>query len=209
EYEADVNYPGSPDSLEAPGGKTIRRLRQALSRDPVFQDWLSYRPLGTILAQLLGTPVTCPLAHHNCIMTKHPRFSSDTGWHRDTRFWTFQSGELVNAWLALGAETTRNGCLQVIPGSHRMEIGPDRLDADQFLDREHPLNQPLFETVQTVELQAGDLLLFHARTFHAATRNYTDETKYSLVFTFHGPENAPKPGSKSAKCPELILPDLS
>jgi len=206
EFEADVNYPGSPDSLEAPGGQTVRRLRQALSRDPVFQDWVCYPPFVELLIQLVGSPVTCPLAHHNCVMTKQPQFSSDTGWHRDTRFWNFQNGELVNAWLALGQERLENGCLKVIPGSHRMTIGADRLNDKRFLAADHPENQPLFETVQTVELEKGDLLLFHALMFHAATRNYSTETKFSVVFTFHGPENSPIPGSKSASFPELILP---
>ncbi len=209
EYEADVQYPGSPESREAPGGRTVRRLRQALSRDPVFQEWLSYPPLVSCLQQLLGTPVYCPMAHHNCVMTKHPRFSSETGWHRDTRFWSFQTGELVNTWLALGEERPENGCLKVIPGSHRMDLGKDRLDENQFLDSEHPENLPLFDTVQYVELAPGDLLLFHARTFHAATRNFSDQTKYSVVFTFHGPENEPIPGSKSSRYPELVLPDVS
>jgi hypothetical protein len=36
EYEAELNYPGAPQSLDAEGGRTARRLRQAISRDPVF-----------------------------------------------------------------------------------------------------------------------------------------------------------------------------
>ena len=33
EYEAEVGYPGAPDSLDAPGGRTVRRLRNAYRRD--------------------------------------------------------------------------------------------------------------------------------------------------------------------------------
>lgn len=207
EFEADVHYPGSPESRISPGGQTVRRLRQVLSRDPVFQEWVCYPPLLEVLRHLLGSPVTCPLAHHNCVMTKHPYYSSDTEWHRDIRFWNFQNGELVNAWLALGPERLENGCLKLIPGSHRMTIEADRLDEQKFLDRHHPDNQPLLDTVETVELDQGDLLLFHAKSFHAASRNNTDQTKFSAVFTFHGPENRPLPGSKSASFPELILPE--
>ena len=36
EYEAQLHYPGAPDSMDSEGGRTIRRLRQAVSRDPVF-----------------------------------------------------------------------------------------------------------------------------------------------------------------------------
>ena len=37
EYEADTQYPGAPASLDAPGGRTVRRLLQAYARDAVFR----------------------------------------------------------------------------------------------------------------------------------------------------------------------------
>lgn len=206
EYEADVKYPGSPESLDAEGGKTVRRLRQALSRDPIFQQWVCWPPLVKLLQKLLGTPVSCPLAHHNCVMTKHPDFSSDTGWHRDLRFWNFTQPELISVWVAMGEEHLENGCLQVMPGTHRMQFSKDRLDDRDFLDPNCPENKSLFENIVTAELQPGDVLLFHAQTFHAATRNHTKKTKHSPVFTFHGPENSPVTGTRSAEFPELTLP---
>src|SRR5829696_6649332 len=39
EYEADVKYPGAPESHDAPGGRTVRRLLQAYARDPAFATW--------------------------------------------------------------------------------------------------------------------------------------------------------------------------
>ena len=57
-------------------------------------------------------------AHHNCLMTKHPRYGSMTGWHRDMRFWSFEREDLVSVWLALGEETIDNGALWFVPGSH-------------------------------------------------------------------------------------------
>ncbi|MBL4885100.1 MAG: phytanoyl-CoA dioxygenase family protein [Planctomycetaceae bacterium] len=206
EYEADVKYPGSPESLNSAGGNTVRRLRQAISRDPIYQELVCWPPLVNLLQKLLGSPVSCPLAHHNCVMTKHPEFSSDTGWHRDLRFWNFKQPELISVWVAMGKEHLGNGCLQVMPGTHRMQFTLDRLDERDFLDPAHPENKTLFENIVTAELEPCDVLLFHAQTFHAATRNFSDETKYSAVFTFHGPENAPAENTRSAEFPELILP---
>lgn len=205
EYEAELNYPGAPESLDADGGRTIRRLRQAISRDPVFCRLLKEPFTLKRLQQLVGTHVVMPLAHHNCIMTKQPEFSSDTGWHRDVRYWSFTTDELINMWIALGTENLSNGCLRVIPGSHRLTVTPGQLDADLFLRTDIPLNQPLLQSAVPVELEAGDVLLFHARLFHAATRNYSTETKHSVVFTFRSLDNAPRPGSRSAALPELLL----
>lgn len=205
EYEADLRYPGAPESLDAEGGRTIRRLRQAISRDPVFCRLLGERFLLNRLRQLLGDHVVMPLAHHNCVMTKHPRFSSDTGWHQDIRYWAFQSPELVSLWIALGQESVANGCLRVLPGTHRQPVPLDRLDAEQFLRTDLAENQALLKTAVPVELEVGDALFFHARCFHAATRNFSSETKHSVVFTFRALENSPLPGTRSSSLPELLL----
>jgi len=205
EFEADLKYPGAPDSSQAAGGETIRRLKQAHSRDYVFTEWMQHPGLVLRLRQLLGDEVVCPLAHHNCIMTKEPRFSSDTGWHQDIRYWSFQKPELISVWLALGPERKENGCLQLIPGSHRQSYPPSSFDKELFFRSDLPENQEVLANRVLAELNPGDVLFFHAKTLHAATRNFSEQTKYSLVFTFRALENAPLPGSRSADSPELLL----
>ncbi len=206
EYEADLHYPGAPSSRIAEGGRTVRRLLQAQSRHPLFTQWINQPALLTRLHQLLGADVYMPLAHHNCIMTKQPHYSSDTGWHQDIRYWAFEHSDLINVWLALGQENRHNGCLQLIPGSHRLSYRSEQFDNAQFFRQDLPENQPLIAQAITVELEAGDVLLFHCRTLHAATRNYTEQTKYSAVFTFRSGDNQPLPGTRSASLPELQLP---
>lgn len=205
EYEADVHYPGSPVSRDAEGGRTIRRLKQAHCRGYVFTEWLMYPQVLNRLKQLLGPRVVCPLAHHNCIMTKQPRYSSETGWHQDIRYWSFQRPELINAWIALGNEREENGCLQVIPGSHKLTLDRTRLDQELFFRADLPENQELIQKKKFVSLNPGDVLFFHCRTLHAASRNSTNETKYSAVFTFRSGDNLPLAGSRSSASPELLL----
>ena len=95
EYEAETQYPGAPESLESPGGRTVRRLLQAYGRDAVFRQWATAAPVAARLRQLLGPQVALAQAHHNCVMTKDARYSSLTSWHRDIRYWSFTRPELV------------------------------------------------------------------------------------------------------------------
>jgi phytanoyl-CoA hydroxylase len=205
EYEADLQYPGAPVSRDAEGGGTPRRLKEAHSRDAVFTEWIQHPGVVSRLKPLLGSPLYCPLAHHNCVMTKQPQFSSETGWHQDIRYWSFAERNLVNVWLALGEECPANGCLKVIPGTHAMTFGTERLDSDLFLRPDLADNAALIATAVDVELSAGDVLLFHCRTFHAAGANRTGETKLSVVFTYRGEGNPPTPGSRSASLPEMLI----
>jgi phytanoyl-CoA hydroxylase len=205
EYEADLHYPGAPDSRRAAGGDTVRRLKEVHGRHPVFTQFVTQPALVARLQQLLGSPVVMPLAHHNCVMTKHPRYGSETGWHQDIRYWSFERPELVSVWLALGPETPENGSLYLIPGTHTLAIGRDRLDEALFLRTDLPENAALISQKVPAELEPGDVLIFHCRTFHAAGRNHTDQTKYSVVFTFRPADNPPRPGTRSALMPELLL----
>ncbi|MGD9856794.1 MAG: phytanoyl-CoA dioxygenase family protein [Planctomycetaceae bacterium] len=206
EFEADVHYPGAPESRESVGGRTVRRLKQAHSRSPAFTEWIQHPGIIGRLRQMLGPALVCPLAHHNCIMTKSPQFSSETGWHQDIRYWSYEQPELVSVWLALGKEHLENGCLSLLPGTHRQTFTRDRLDDDLFLRPELPQNQALIRTAVPAELEPGDVLFFHARTFHAAGANRTSDVKLSVVFTYRSAENRPLPGSRSDSLPELLIP---
>lgn len=205
EYEADLHYPGAPLSRNAPGGGTTRRLLQAAARHPAFREWASSPEVVEPLKQLLGTPLLLSQAHHNCVMTKQPRYSSVTGWHQDIRYWSFERPELVSVWLALGRETLENGCLSFLPGTHVLELEPGRLDDALFLREDLPENQALIARQVTGTLEAGDALFFHCRTFHAAGSNRTDQAKLSLVFTYHAADNRPMPGTRSASVPPVAV----
>ena len=205
EYEADVKYPGAPASHDAPGGRTVRRLLQACARDAVFREWATAPMLAAHLTQLLGPHVELSQAHHNCVMTKDPRYSSLTNWHRDIRYWAFERPELVSVWLALGRERYENGCLLVLPGSHAMEFRPEQLDAAQFLRADVAENRELLARETAVELDPGDVLFFHSRLFHAAGSNHAAETKFSVVHTYHAADNRPIAGTRSAAYPDIAL----
>jgi phytanoyl-CoA hydroxylase len=205
EYEAQVRYPGSPASLDAPGGRTVRRLLQACARDPLYREWATSRAIAARLGQILGEDVELSQAHHNCIMTKHPAFSSATGWHQDIRYWRFERPELVSVWLALGPEHEENGCLWLVPGSHRLSFGPKQYDESLFLRGDDGQNRKLLETRIAAELEEGDVLFFHCRTLHAAGANRTDITKYAAVFTYHAADNRPLPDTRSASLPDIPL----
>jgi phytanoyl-CoA hydroxylase len=206
EYEAEVGYPGAPQSFAAPGGKTVRRLRGAYGRHACFRQWAQDAKVIEMLAQLFGEDVCLSLAHHNCIMTKHPDFGTATGWHRDIRYWSFARPDLVSVWLALGPENAANGGLKFIPGSHRMDIKPGQMDELDFLRPDVPENQALFKQGISPELQQGDVVFFHCRLFHAAERNHSASMKASVVFAYHGASNLPVSGTKSAATEEIRLP---
>ena len=207
EYEIDVNYPGAPSGQDSPGARTSRRLLGAYARHQAFRCWATSEEVGSILRSLFdsGDRVMLSQCHHNCIMTKAPGYSSVTLWHQDNRYWSFDYENLISVWLALGHENRNNGCLRVIPGSHRLDLDSGRFDAALFLRPDLPENKALIGGARLVELRAGDVLFFHSRLFHAAGRNLTDNTRLSVVFTYHEAGNHPIRDTRSDRFPSVLL----
>ncbi len=206
EFEADTGYPGAPASRADAGGQTPRRLLHAYSRDELIRTFARHARVKQKLTELFGgrTPLLSQ-CHHNCVMTKHPGYSSRTMWHQDIRYWSFERADLISTWLALGAERRSNGALLVIPGSHMLQLDASRYDEALFLRPELPGNQSLLAQAQMVELDAGDLLYFHCRLFHAAGRNEMHALKCSLVFSYHDIDNHAVPHTRSAVYPSIPL----
>lgn len=205
EYEADVAYPGAPPNRDAPGGKTVRRLLDAMGRDPEFAAWACCGAVTErVRALLRARDIRVVRAHHNCVMTKHPDYSSATGWHQDIRYWSFDRPDLVNAWTALDSEACDNGGMRLIPGSHRAVFDSLAFDSDRFFRTDHPANRPWIESAVQVDLQPGDVLFFHAALLHAAGRNLTDRRKRAVVFSYRPASNRPSPGSRSAAVDDLV-----
>lgn len=205
EYEAQIRYPGAPTSLDAPGGRTVRRLLQACARDALYKEWATSPTIANRLRQLLGPQLEMSQAHHNCVMTKNPAFSSATSWHQDIRYWSFEKPELISAWLALGKEHEENGCLWLVPGSHRIEFRREQYDDDRFFRADSDESRKILQAKIAAELDEGDVLFFHCRLLHSAGRNRTGLIKFAAVFTYHSAGNRPLPGTRSASLPEVVL----
>jgi phytanoyl-CoA hydroxylase len=205
EFEADLNYPGAPASRAAAGGETVRRLLDAYGREPEFARWATLPRLREWMEAYFEEHVLMSRAHHNCLMTKHPRYGSLTNWHRDIRYWSFEREDLVSVWLALGEERVDNGALWFVPGSHRMAFDAGRFDEARFFRADRADNAAVIRSAESPRLAPGDAVFFHCNTLHSAGRNLSDAVKFSLVYTYHGRSNAPKPDTRSASMPEVEL----
>ena len=170
---------------------TVRRLRQVYDREEIFKTWMTDDKIRPILKQVLNDTPVLTLAHHNSIMTKLPHESTRTFWHQDRRYWNFENDNLVSVWLSLGDEFLENGLLEFIPKSHKMDFDSNRFDeVSNFLD-ENKENQELIKTKVSQDLQKGDIVLFHCKTLHHASKNQTDNAKISFVYTVRALNNKP------------------
>lgn len=185
--------------------KSVRRLRQVYDRDIVFKEWMQNSEIRPILEQVLDEKPVLVMAHHNSIMTKLAHTSTQTCWHRDSRYWHYRGKNLVSIWLALGVENAQNGVLEFIPGSHKMELSQEQFDAKSYFREDYEANQGLIDQKVSLELNRGDIVLFHAELLHRANANKSDEDKISFVYTVKGASVEAIEGTRSSKFKEIVL----
>ena len=73
---------------------------------------------GTARA-LLNTPEV--RLWHDQIISKPPKDNGHFGFHHDFFFWPLSPPNIVSCWLALDDATVDNGCMHVMPKSHKDE----------------------------------------------------------------------------------------
>jgi len=161
-----------------------------------------------MLQQVLDDQVVITTAHHNSIMTKMPYYSTATAWHQDRRYWRYSDDNLVSVWLALDSETSDNGVLEFIPGSHKMLFDAEQFDEKEYFSQEHEANQKIIASKVSTDLKKGDVVLFHSLLLHRANKNSTDKPKISFVYTVKGVKTEAIKGTRSAEFPEILLPKL-
>lgn len=183
----------------------VRRLRQVYERDTLFKEWMEDKKIRPVLEQILDDEVVLTTAHHNSIMTKMPFYSTDTKWHQDRRYWRFSNNNLVSIWLALDDESSENGVLEFIPGSHKMQFSKEQFDEKEYFSESYTQNKALIQTKVSTDLHKGDVVIFHSLLLHRANKNVTDKPKISFVYTVKGKQTEAMAGTRSEEFPEIEL----
>ena len=116
------------------------------------------------------------------VFNKPPEVDGRHPLHQDLRYFRLRPADkIVGCWTAISPANRANGCLAVIPGSHKGPLlehkDPDwefvnyaffGVDTDQGDKRVH------------VEMEPGDTLLFHTLLIHGSGHNATDQCRRAI-----------------------------
>lgn len=143
---------------------------------------------------LVGEGEVCHF--HSKLMQKEPKVGGAWEWHQDYGYW-YKNGflfpdALISVMLALTEATKKNGCLQVLKGTHKMgRIEHNFAGEQQGADMDF-VNEALgrFERVY-VELEPGDILFFHSNILHMSEANTSDKPRWSMISAYNLSYNKP------------------
>ena len=146
-----------------------------LARDPQIVE---------LVAGVIGDDVILWGCHVFC---KPPAVGYETPWHQDGHYWPIRPLATCTVWIALEASDTGNGCLRVIPGSHRGKQLHDHLHEDRDdLTLQQRLAPGTFDeaTAVDIELQPGEMSLHDVYMIHGARPNTSQRRRTGVALRY-------------------------
>ncbi|MEU5881931.1 phytanoyl-CoA dioxygenase family protein [Spirillospora sp. NPDC047279] len=155
---------------------------ELVARDPFWVRLVSDDRLLDIAERFIGPDIALFASHY---ISKPPHTGKAVLWHQDGAFWPLDPMRVVTLWLAIDHSTPENGCLRVIPGSHRGELHAVRELAtdDAVFNVESDVAVDESQAVDMV-LRPGDVEVHHPGIMHGSNANTSPHRRCGLTIRY-------------------------
>lgn len=159
----------------------VRRMSSPVTYHPLFNQWMRDARVLDILSPLIGPAIR---AQGNKLNVKPPQVGSPIEWHQDFAHYPHTNDDLCAVGIALDDATEENGCMMVIPGSHKGPILDHHQDGI-FIGAISPQRDDIdLSTAVPLEMKAGSLSVHHARTLHGSALNKSSQWRRLLLYQY-------------------------
>jgi phytanoyl-CoA hydroxylase len=150
--------------------------------DPVF-DQFSRTPELAEVVRRIGFDK--PAVLQSMYIFKPPRIGGEVICHQDSTYIYTEPESCVGFWFALEDATLENGCMQFIPGGHKLPLKKRNFrGADGKLVTETLDDSPWPEELRRpAEAPAGTLVIFDGRAPHLSAANRSSKSRHA--YTLH------------------------
>ena len=167
-------------------------------RLPGYYDLMANPKILDALESLIG-----PEIFSNPVYNTRPKVpkvaAGAVPWHQDKSYWPdANANPVITVWIPLVAATLENGCLHIMPRTHKQKIlsyhaetytgtGFTEID-DEHLAKLLPEKEPV-----ALPVRAGTAILFNDRCIHKSTPNTSDEVRWSVDLRYQPTDQDPMP----------------
>jgi ectoine hydroxylase-related dioxygenase (phytanoyl-CoA dioxygenase family) len=153
-----------------------------LRDDPFWIRLISDERLVDLAELFVGPDVALFASHY---ISKPPFSGQPVLWHQDGAFWPLEPMRVVTLWLAVDHSTPANGCVRLIPGSHRSDFAAMREnhEIDNVLGAEIAEEVEESKAVDMV-LAPGDVEVHHPNIVHGSNANRSPDRRCGLTIRY-------------------------
>ncbi|MEO6054191.1 MAG: phytanoyl-CoA dioxygenase family protein [Chthoniobacterales bacterium] len=166
-----------PQSKGFKGARLDYRKIESLEYDPIFLKFLQHPVFEDICERVYGKDADISV-FRTMFMNKPANKGTFLPWHQDR--WTFLDRDpKLTLWTAIDPATKENGCVQVIPKSHRYGlINPTHLSGFLSKAQSEAICTP--DRIVYMELEAGESVILHNYLLHASDVNHSNQSRRAL-----------------------------
>ena len=173
----------SEGQFTVPKQQSINKIGHAQHQlDPVYKAMVEELDFAAVGREL---GIKKPRAIQSMHIFKQPSIGGEVGLHQDSTFLYTEPKSCIGFWLALEDATIENGCLQGLPGGHkialkqRFKLSENGGTEFEPLDDKPWPDQPL----KLLEVPAGTLIILHGQLPHYSAANTSNRSRQA--FTLH------------------------
>jgi hypothetical protein len=112
-------------------------------------------------------------------------------WHQDVTYWGLEPPHSITAWYAVDDSDVENGCMRVIPGTHRGGIREhgkaERAGNLLSINQEVPVTPEEEARAVDLVLRAGEISLHHGVVIHGSNPNRSTRRRCGLTLRYVSP----------------------
>ena len=180
----------------------LKEIREAhsrlLERHPEFVDYcsavlaydtwfLNVARIPAILEMVSDVVGDDVALWNSSFFAKPARVGTRTPWHQDGEYWPIDPLATCTVWIAIDASTTQNGCLRVIPGSHRdRRLARHNENPAEGLSLNLELDGEEFDESEAhdIVLEPGQVSLHDVYLFHGSEPNRSDQSRRAMTLRY-------------------------
>ncbi len=130
---------------------------------------------------------------------KFPHDEATVPWHQDAKYWPLAPKSTVTVWLAVFDADTNNGCMRVVPTSHRWgDLRHENLPGSDWYndddDKKRNSKYVLWQSVDEnafdeadavdIDMRAGEISLHDDELIHGSPGNPSDRMRAGITLRF-------------------------
>lgn len=159
------------------GARLDYRKIEQLEYDPVFLEYIQHPLFREVCARTYGMHVPVGV-FRSMFMNKPAGKGTKLPWHQD-RWTALDRDPLITIYTALDPATRENGCVQIIPKTHKYGILNTQHNSgfltDELAEEWCPEDQAV-----DVTLEPGEVILLHNWLLHGSDKNHSQQSRRAL-----------------------------
>jgi len=196
------------DALEALTGREkaqIGLLDRHLDQ-PFLWELASDPQILDCVESLIGPDIMLLATHFFCKYGQGEKF---VAWHQDVTYWGLEPPQALTVWYAIDDSDVENGCMRVLPGTHRDGIRTHK-KADQAgnllsINQEVPVTQEEEASAVDLILHSGEVSIHDGALIHGSLPNCSTRRRCGLTLRYISPSVKPVTPNSLGKSWKAVL----